>query len=225
MKIFKLNRFFAGIRQKISPLMKKLLPARLVKKLGRQMDSLTTIPSIFLILENMDNIPPVVLPEDYEVTHLKSGEESEFVNVIKTALRERASLEWFQNEFMNSPDYTPDKIVLIRYKGRTVCAGTAWQKEWEGEEIGFLPWGAVLENHRGVGLGRALTVHVLHTLKERGYKKAMTTTEDFRTPVIHLLLDMGFKPYCPNKEHEKRWDKILKRIEEVKVTGYTKGKA
>jgi mycothiol synthase len=85
-----------------------------------------------------------------------------------------------------------------------------------------------LDGHRGRGLGRLVTLAVLHHLRERGFRMADLSTDDFRLAAIKSYLGLGFVPVYltdPDRidDHEARWSAIFTTLltpaQERELTG------
>jgi mycothiol synthase len=71
---------------------------------------------------------------------------------------------------------------------------------------------AVDPMHRSHGLGKALTVAVLRRFRERGFRRAVLQTDDFRLPAIRLYLGFGFRPSMTHESHPGRWREIYRQL-------------
>jgi mycothiol synthase len=62
---------------------------------------------------------------------------------------------------------------------------------------------------RGLGMGRLVCLAALHSLRDRGYKSAVLSTDDTRIPAISLYLSLGFEPVYSHESHKERWEKVF----------------
>jgi mycothiol synthase len=74
-----------------------------------------------------------------------------------------------------------------------------------------------LSAYRGLGLGRLVTLAVLHHLQRRGFRSADLSTDDFRLAAIKMYLGLGFVPqYLTDADrqddHEARWSAVFARL-------------
>ena len=65
---------------------------------------------------------------------------------------------------------------------------------------------------RGLGAGRLVCLAALHSLRERGYRSVVLSTDDFRIPAISLYLSLGFEPVYSHESHKARWEKVFEVI-------------
>jgi ribosomal protein S18 acetylase RimI-like enzyme len=167
--------------------------------------------SVYMVRDDLENLPPVELPEGYQVTPVTPQTEMDFLKVLSGSLRESANLAWYRR-LQDDPEYDPRNLLLVR-KGETpVAAVVAWQKTWEGEKVGQPHTLGVDPDFRGQGLARAVMILSLHRSRERGFKRALFITEDHFIPALSLYLSLGAKPVYFNWFHKRRWEKILRKI-------------
>lgn len=147
-------------------------------------------------LHHLDNLPPPVLPEDFEISRMGRDE----LIPARAAAQYGAfqsSAEWEKylqryTRFAHSPVYTPelDRIVLSP-DGRV----SAFCINWLDEEIGiglFEPVGAHPDFKRQ-GLSKALLRHALLQLKAAGMQQAIVLTNYDNEPAINLYHSVGFQ--------------------------------
>lgn len=73
---------------------------------------------------------------------------------------------------------------------------------------GYVHWVATDPRARGRGLGRLLTLSVLHAFRPLGCTGAVLETDDHRLPAIRVYLGLGFAPVCWHESHAPRWNAI-----------------
>src|SRR5690606_36526282 len=77
--------------------------------------------------------------------------------------------------------------------------------------------------NRGKGLGKLVSVAVLNDLYERGFRRCMLRTDDFRLPAIKTYLDLGFVPDMKDDSHPERWAKVWDALGRVPKRPYRIG--
>ena len=65
---------------------------------------------------------------------------------------------------------------------------------------------------RGLGAGRLVCLAALHSLRDRGYKTAVLSTDDDRIAALSLYYSLGFRPIYEHESHEARWEAVMKTI-------------
>lgn len=167
--------------------------------------------SIHMILDDLENLPSVELPEAYHVTSVEPGGEMDYVSVVRASLDPAADGVWFRESFQGDPEYDPRNLLIIRKGDAPVAVAAAWQTTWEGGKIGLIHNVGVDADFLGQGLGRAVTILALQRLRERGFKRALLASEDYRIPALSLYLSLGFRPVHFSLLHKWRWRRIRQR--------------
>ena len=204
--------FATRIRTYLSPAIKKFLPEFLAAALRTGANQLIGPASLYLLLSDLSTIPSIKLPPGYHSASLSPGHEIDYIGVMRRSLAAEADMEWFCRTFSNDPQYNPDNLLLIYEDTTPIAAAAAWQTLLGSKKTGLVHMVGVDRKYQGRGLGRVITLLVLHRLKERGFHSVMAATEDFRIPALSLYLSLGFKPVCRNRLDSLRWKKVLSRI-------------
>ena len=50
------------------------------------------------------------------------------------------------------------------------------------------------------------------SLRERGYKSVVLSTDDERIPALTLYYSLGFRPVYSHESHKARWEAVLPLI-------------
>ena len=59
----------------------------------------------------------------------------------------------------------------------------------------------VHKDAQGMGAGKRISLAALNSLKQRGYKTAVLSSDDHRIPAIKLYLSVGFEPVILDESH------------------------
>ncbi len=167
---------------------------------------------LWMLLPSLENLPPVRLPPGYEFRTFREGDEEVWCEIVNATMGGRHTPEQLRKNFTGREEFDPEGMFFITFGGRPVGTAFAWREKLDGGEIGRVHYVAVLEEHRGKGLGTAVTLLVLHRLREWGFKRAVLSTDDFRLPAIKVYLRLGFKPVYFDDEHRERWRKVLEQL-------------
>lgn len=140
------------------------------------------------------NLPPIDLPVGYTIRTYQSGDDEAFVRIINGAFPDGWGYtnKQFQEGYLASPHFQPDRIFFSVYREECVGTATAWAGHHEGRETGQLHWVAVLPQHQRKGVAKALCVRTLHKLKEIGYRDVVLGTMEILQPAIRLYHRLGF---------------------------------
>ena len=158
----------------------------------------------------LEDLPPVELPPTYTIRTYRPGDQAAFVQIKNRVFvgAVAAGRDWtvadFQRGFLDSPHFHPERIFFAIHNGEPVGTASAWATAHEGREVGLMHWVAVMPEHRGRGLGKALNVRALHRLAELGYREAVLNTGERREAAVRLYYSLGFRDYCRRAVYEKR---------------------
>lgn len=109
-------------------------------------------------------------------------------------------------------DQTVEAVYVIRERERIVATASARLLPKEHPGAGYLHWAASDPQLRGRGLGRAVTIAVMHRFAADGLAATVLETDDERLPAIKVYLALGYVPLYPDAGHEDRWSKIFRAM-------------
>ena len=114
-------------------------------------------------------------------------------------------------------DYKPEHVIYVEKDGKNIATATAVENQaYPGEG-----WFRMIGTHadaRGLGAGRLVCLAALHSLRDRGYKSAVLSTDDYRIPALKLYLSLGFEPVYSHESHKARWEKVFEAIKKHNQT-------
>jgi len=164
--------------------------------------------------DRLDDLPPVCVPEGYTLRSMDADEVWAFLEVMnRSNFSDRADERWFERTFSGDPAYDPSYLQIIWRGERPVAAAAAWHDEVEGEPWGLVHWVGAVDSERGKGLGVAVTLAVLHRLRERGFTRALLRTHGWRKAAIAAYLRLGFRPWPTEETPQSVWDRVLEDLE------------
>jgi len=171
-------------------------------------------------IDDMQNLPPLVLPEGYECRPMLADQVWAYLEVMNQSnYHGEADEAWFENQFARDPEYDPANLLLIWKGDRPVAATAAWQGTIDGERWGVIHWVGAVDSERGKGLGKAIVLAAMHRLRERGFQKAYLGTQDWRMPAINTYWSLGFRPWYAERGTREVWDRILSDLEDWRRYG------
>ncbi len=166
------------------------------------------LPQIIMRRPNMDDLPPLALPENFALhTHIE-GNEAVWESIIEESFGSHFS---FDKSIRNGGDYRPEYVFYVSKDGIDISTATAVEKDTYPDE-GWFRMVATRPSARGMGGGRLVLIAALHSLAARGYRSTVLSTDDFRLPEISLYLSLGFEPVREHESHPERWEKIFKEL-------------
>jgi mycothiol synthase len=170
---------------------------------------------------HLDDLPDLTVPDGYRLRTYRPGDERAWGEIMETAggIGREWTVEKVRQRIVSRPQFEPAGLFFATCDAeghRPVASACAWRGEEVGE-TGNVHMVCAMPAHRGQGLGRLVTLAVLHHLRRRGFKSADLTTDDFRLAAIKSYLGLGFVPaYRTDAErlddHEARWSAIFATI-------------
>jgi len=161
----------------------------------------------------LESAPPVVLPEGYSLRTFQPPDAAEFVELMRLAGFENWNAETLAGARAKA---LPDGIFLAVCDATGALAATAMgthnPKELHpsGAELG---WVAANPDHRGKGLGMAVTVAATRRCIDAGYRRIYLLTDDWRLPAIKTYLKLGYVPLLFAPGIEDRWRAVCLELD------------
>ncbi len=155
-----------------------------------------------LDMRNYTPQPPPI-QAGYNLRTFREGDEQTWADVKNGVFGSASTSEEFWNQnFLGvnkGLDFAPDGFFFAEKDGEPVgiSAGIVLhdRKKIGGTFPGGIGWTGVHEDHRGVGLGRALMVRSLNYLHARGIAVTEVGTQFYRTAAVNLYESLGFHIY------------------------------
>lgn len=167
-----------------------------------------------MVIRDLRNLPPIEVPEGYELRTYKPGDEAAWAEIMNTGIGEWTA-ESCREKLIGCPQFLPEGLFFVTYGGTPVGSACAWRSSENEWEKGSLHMVCVLPEHRSKGLGYLLSLAVLHFFRDNGFKEIELSTDDFRIPAIKTYLRLGFKPMFTDETHAERWKIVLDQIGET----------
>jgi mycothiol synthase len=172
---------------------------------------------------HLDGLPDLLVPDGYHLRTYRPGDEGAWGEIMETVggIGREWTVEKVRQRLVSRPQFEAAGLFFATCDAegeRPVASACAWRDEAEEMgEIGTVHMVCAIPSHRGRGLGRLVTLAVLHHLRRRGFASADLTTDDFRLAAIKSYLGLGFVPaYRTDAErlddHEARWSAIFATI-------------
>lgn len=171
------------------------------------------VPQVVMRRVNLQNIPPLQLPEEYSIRSFCEGDERHWENLLNVAF-DKTDFD-FDKAMRSDVAFMPERVLFVVHKNVPVATASAWQVERFGPVIGYLHMVAALPEHRGKNLGFYISVAVLKHFCDEGRMEAVLQTDDFRLPAIKTYLKAGFEPLLIHENQKDRWIKIFHDIERL----------
>lgn len=162
--------------------------------------------------DSLGNLPTLTVRDGYTVRSYREGDAADWCRLISAGIGGNYTEEAFRQSTAGDAGFDPEGLFFAEKDGQLFGTACAVYRDGVPADMGYVHMVAVDPMHQGNGLGRALTVAVLHRLRERGFKRAVLETDDWRLPAIRLYLSLGFKPVFRHESHEPRWREINEKL-------------
>ena len=163
---------------------------------------------------HLEGLPTVRLPEGYRLETASEGFEPTWAGIVNAAFENEGwTADKCREQFSTKARFEPEGMFFaVTPDGEPVATAFAWRDTAEECECGRVHWVATVPQEQGKGLGRAVTVAVLHYLKQHGFSRAFLETQPYRLPAIRLYLSLGFQPTPKDAEHEACWREVMEEV-------------
>jgi mycothiol synthase len=169
---------------------------------------------------HLEDLPELVVPAGYHLRTFRPGDERAWGEIMATegGIGREWTVEKVREQIIERPQFEATGLFFATCDaqgGRPVASACAWRREEPDERaVGTVHMVCALPSHRGRGLGRLVTLAVLHNLRARRFRSADLSTDDFRLAAIKTYLGLGFVPvYLTDAErlddHEARWSAVF----------------
>ena len=167
------------------------------------------LPQLIMRHPNITELPPLEPTNGITLHTHRDGDEAAWEQIIESAFEKHFDFELL----IRLGGYDPSYVIYAEKDGKEIATATAVENPAYPGEGWFRMIGAH-KDARGLGAGRLVCLAALHSLKNRGYKTAVLSTDDDRIPALTLYYSLGFRPVYTHESHKARWDAILPLITE-----------
>lgn len=164
-----------------------------------------------MIHRKLGELPEIVVPEGYGLRTWLPGDEAAWAEIMNAGVGQW-TVEHVRERLVDMPQFAPDQVFFATHEGRAVGSACAWRLEPDERRKGYLHMVCALPEHRGQGIGRLVTLAVLHWFRDHGFEEVWLSTDDHRIPAVKSYLRLGFEPYIPDDAFRARWDAVLQQI-------------
>jgi mycothiol synthase len=169
---------------------------------------------------HLDDLPALAPPAGYGLRTFRPGDEAAWGEIMESAggIGADWTVEKVRARMMERPQFEADGLFFASdgaAGGRLVASAAAWRVPPEERATGYVHMVCALAEHRGRGLGRLVTLAVLHYLRDHGFGDALLDTDDFRIPAVRTYLGLGFVPVYvedPASDHVARWSSVFRQV-------------
>lgn len=159
---------------------------------------------VFLIRKNHTPYPRYSLPEGFQVTGYRPGNETAWAELLY-GLGMMGTLEdakgIFEREFLPYPDKLKKQcLFVLSPEGEVAATASLWDGEIFGKTMLRVHWVGVSPKYQRMGLMKGLLTKILDLYEEIGpYDFLYLETQTWSWKAINLYESFGFIPYLGEK--------------------------
>lgn len=160
---------------------------------------------------DLSKLPPLEIPEGLALETHRDGMEEKWEEIIYKAFGAHFSFEKCIVNGMTVGGHNNEHVLYLTEGEKILATATAVERDdYPGE--GWFRMIASNPEARGKGYGKLICLAALHSLKKRGYKTAVLSTDDDRLPALKTYLSLGFEPIYFHESHKERWENVFKNL-------------
>ncbi len=190
------------------------------------LDKQVPYAEIWMVRSIDTEVPSVLLADGYHFEYYQPGDESDWVRIecaVGEFENEKEGHIYFQRSFAPYPEELKKRMLfVVNDLGEKVGTCTAWFKERFDGTYPLFHWLAVVPEHQGKGLAKALTVEILTLFQKAELQRPIYLhTQTWSHPAIKLYQKLGFSLLSENFDGSENSDyplamEVLKRLEKEK---------
>lgn len=175
-----------------------------------------------MLRPHLNDLPDLLVPAGYRLRTYQPGDEAAWGEIMEATggIGREWTVDRVRERMIERPQFEPEGMFFATCdaeQNRPVASATAWRSPVEQRVLGNVHMVCALDAHRGRGLGRLVTLAVLHYLRDRGFAMADLSTDDWRLAAVKSYLGLGFVPIYrtdPDRldDHESRWSAIFTEL-------------
>lgn len=165
---------------------------------------------VFMHRPHLRDIQAPELPEGYRECLWTQDREADWTDLLDDVFG-NWNIERVRQEFMDQPQWLPERLTLIARDEPAVAVSLAWECRELWPHSGQVHWVGAREAHRRAGLGRYVVARNLQYFAEHDYDDAVLITDEWRLPAIGLYISMGFDPLMTGvaPDERQRWERVF----------------
>jgi GNAT superfamily N-acetyltransferase len=167
---------------------------------------------IWMIRENLDNLPQFPLPHPYSFRWYQDGDRAIWEEIQQRCEYDPRPFpkDLFDRGYgMNFAALPQRMVFLLDERQQPIGTATAWLDEnFDDKLYGRIHWVAILQEYQGRGFAKPLLSTVCARLRELGHQRACLRTSTGRIPAINLYKKFEFVPLIRNAEEATDWKSV-----------------
>jgi len=162
--------------------------------------------------ERLRKPPSWSLPDGYTLRAFRAGDEAEYIRLMAVA----GFKGWTPERIgVLLKQVLPNGFFVVEHDLTHRFAATASAQHSPTDSFPFggqLGWVAGDPEHKGKGLGYAVSAAAVKRLLDAGYFSIYLLTDDNRLPAVHTYLKMGFVPLLFAPDMAERWRAVCAQL-------------
>jgi mycothiol synthase len=164
---------------------------------------------LVMVKESLQQLPPMALPEGYQLRHFQAGDEVHWERIMSVAFGDREPPWSFSATLGRDAPCCPERVLFIVGEGVPVATASAWYRPSWGMDTGYVHFVGADPAHGGKHLGYWVSLAVLHRFVFEGRSRAVLETDDFRVAAVKTYLRLGFEPWLVEENQRERWRNVI----------------
>lgn len=167
-----------------------------------------------MVRPDLERLPEISIPDGYILRTYRTGDEAAWCEIMNTGIGTDWTAEKCRRELTETEPFMADGCFFATQSGQAVATACAYDVQPGGISAAQVHMVCAKPASRGRGLGRLVTLAVLHYMRERGYRTAFLGTDDFRVAAVKTYLGLGFIPDYIEDSHRLRWFAVFGKLGE-----------
>jgi mycothiol synthase len=161
---------------------------------------------------SLDDLPPLPgLPAGYALRLRRDEDLAPLANLLRAAfVDETWTPEQVRAVLIDEPSVKT--TFVVEQEGELAATASARLTPDRYPGSGYLHWVAAAPAHHGQGLGRIVSLAVLHDFVRLGCRDAVLETQDERLAAIATYKKLGFAPDFRDESHPARWAEVEENL-------------
>jgi mycothiol synthase len=157
--------------------------------------------------------PAPHVPAGYHLRLFQDSDEASFFELMEKA---NLGCPWTHEYLLDARTrILPGGFFVIVQEptGQLVATAMATHRPRPGHPAGGeVGWVAADPDHKGKGLGQAVTAAATARLIRAGYERVYLLTDDFRLAALKVYLKLGFEPLMYQDDMPARWQAVFEKL-------------
>lgn len=159
---------------------------------------------------DLNRLPPLSVPEGYELRTYQDGDATAWCRIVEGQFASRWTEEIFDEKMLQHEVFHRDGLFFLVHEGIPVATACAWfVPQRYGTDTGTLHMVAVHPDYQGHGLGKIVSLAVMHYHREHGKKDCGLITFSDRFPAVKMYIALGFEPDFTSPQTWEAWNQLL----------------